>query len=129
MSKVLKDLYYTEEHDWVKVEGDIATVGATDYAQHQMGDIVFVEFPQVGDEFTRGDDYAVIESVKAAAESFIPVSGEIVEINEELEDAPEKINEDPYSAWIVKIRMSDVSELDELMDASAYEAKLKELEA
>lgn len=125
---VKKDLYYTEDHEWVAFENGIATVGVSDYAQHQMGDIVFVELPEVGDEFSKGDDFAVIESVKAASDSFIPVSGEIVEVNEELEDEPEKINAEPYDAWLVKVKVSDESELDALMSAGKYEAFVEGLE-
>lgn len=125
---VKKDLYYTEDHEWVAFENGIATVGVSDYAQHQMGDIVFVELPEVGDEFSKGDDFAVIESVKAASDSFIPVSGEIVEVNEELEDEPEKINAEPYDAWLVKVKVSDESELDALMSAGKYETFVEGLE-
>jgi glycine cleavage system H protein len=122
MSKIVEGLYYTNHHDWVKVEGDKAYIGATDYAQHALGDIVYVELPEVDDEFGVEESYGVIESVKAATDVYMPVNGKIVEINEELEDAPESINEDPYGKWLVVVEMSDKSDLDNLMDASAYEA-------
>ncbi|KDR94410.1 glycine cleavage system H protein [Peptoclostridium litorale DSM 5388] len=122
MSKIVEGLYYTEHHDWVRVEGDKAYIGATDYAQHALGDIVYVELPEVDDEFGVEESYGVIESVKAATDVYMPVAGKIVEINEELEDAPESINEDPYGKWLVAVEMSDKSEIEKLMDASAYEA-------
>ncbi|AHM57015.1 glycine cleavage system H protein [Peptoclostridium acidaminophilum DSM 3953] len=121
MSKIVQGLYYTTHHDWVKVDGNKAYVGATDYAQHALGDIVYVELPEVGEEFGVEDAYGVIESVKAASDAYAPLSGKIVEVNSELEDAPESINEAPYEKWLVAIEMSDASELEKLMDASAYE--------
>ena len=121
MSKIVEGLYYTEHHDWVRVEGDKAYIGATDYAQHALGDIVYVELPEVGDEFGVEESYGVIESVKAATDVYMPLAGKIVEINEELEDAPESINEDPYGKWLVAVEISDKSEIENLMDASAYE--------
>ena len=121
MSKVLNDRKYAESHEWVKLEGDIATVGISDYAQHALGNIVYVDMPEVGDEVTQGDDFGAVESVKAASDLISPVSGEVVEINEELEDKPELINEDAFENWIIKVKVSDPSELDKLMDASAYE--------
>ena len=121
MSKIVEGLYYTNHHDWVRVEGDKAYIGATDYAQHALGDIVYVELPEVDDEFDVEETYGVIESVKAATDVYMPVAGKIVEINEDLEDAPESINEDPYGKWLVAVEMSDKSELDNLMSASAYE--------
>lgn len=123
MSKVIEGLKYSESHEWVKVEGSIAVVGVSDFAQKEMGDITYVDMPDVDDEVTKGEEFGALESVKAASDLFSPVSGKVVAVNEELEDAPEKINEDAYAAWIIKVEMSDPSELDELMDAAAYKAQ------
>lgn len=113
--------YFTDEHEWVDVSGDIATVGITDYAQEQLGDIVFVELPDEGKTFTKGDDAAVVESVKAASDVYAPVSGEVVEANGALEDEPALVNSDAEDeGWFFKIRLTDTSELDELMDEAAY---------
>ena len=120
MSKVLDDRKYADSHEWVKLEGDIATVGISDYAQHALGNIVYVDMPEVGDEVEQGEDFGAVESVKAASDLISPVSGEVVEINEELEDKPELINEDAFGNWIMKVKVSDPSELDNLMDAEAY---------
>ncbi len=112
---------YTKDHEWITVEGDIATVGISDYAQEQLGDVVFVEVPDMGRELDKGDELAVIESVKAASEVYAPVKGVVVAVNEELEDAPSLVNEDAQSAgWFAKIKIEDSSELDELMDEAAY---------
>ena len=127
MAKVMDDRRYAESHEWVKIDGDIATIGISDYAQHALGDIVYVDMPEVGDEVTAGEDFGAVESVKAASDLYSPVSGEVVEINEELEDAPESINADAYGAWIMKVKMSDPSELEKLLNAEAY-AKLCENE-
>lgn len=121
MSKVVEGLLYSEDHEWVKVEGNVATVGITDLAQDQLGEIVYVELPDEDDEFDAGETFGVIESVKAASDSFMPVSGKIVGINEELEDAPESLNSDPYANWIIKVELSDESQLEGLMDAKKYE--------
>lgn len=120
MSKILDDLRYADSHEWVKLEGDIATVGITDYAQHALGNIVYVDMPEVGDEVTQGEDFGAVESVKAASDLISPVSGEVVEINEALEDSPELVNEDAFANWIMKVKVSDPSELDSLLDAAAY---------
>lgn len=125
MSKVLENLRYADSHEWVKVEGDIATVGITDYAQHALGSIVYVDMPEVGDEVTAGEEFGAVESVKAASDLISPVSGEVVEINEALEDEPELINKDAFENWIMKVRLSDAGEVDALLDAAAY-AKLCE---
>jgi glycine cleavage system H protein len=118
---------YSKDHEWVKVEGDIAVIGITDHAQKQLGDIVFVEVPEIDDEFEKGDEVGSIESVKAVAEMFLPVSGTVVEVNEALEDAPETLNKDPHGeGWILKVKLSDTSEIDELMDVAAYQNYLKE---
>ncbi len=119
--KIEKGLLYSEDHEWVKVDGDIALIGITDYAQSHLGDIVFVELPDADDEFEKGDEFAVIESVKAASDSYLPLSGTIVEANEALDDEPGLLNVDCYANWIVKMSLSDKGELDGLLDAEAYE--------
>ncbi len=122
--EVRDDLKYSDSHEWVKVNGDIATVGITDHAQKELTDIVFVEFPEVGKQMNRGDELCVVESVKSVSETYAPVTGEIVEVNEALEDSPESINSSPYDdGWLVKIKMADASEVDEMMDAAAYKEK------
>ena len=114
---------YSEDHEWISVEGDVATIGITNHAQEQLGDVVFVELPDVGSNISKGEDAGVIESVKAASELVAPVSGEVVETNSALLDEPGKVNEDPEnSAWFIKVKLSDASELDDLMDADAYQA-------
>ncbi len=119
MSKTL----YTEDHEWIAVDGDVATIGITDHAQEQLGDIVFVELPETGKSVAKGDEAAVLESVKAASEVYAPLTGEIVETNGDLEAEPAKVNEDAEgSAWFVKIKLSNASELEGLMDAEAYKA-------
>ena len=122
MSKLIEGLKYSETHEWVKVEGDIATVGVTDFAQSEMGDITYVDMPEVDDEVSKDEEFGALESVKAASDLVCPVSGTVVENNAALEDAPELINQDPYENWIIKVKMSDPSELDALMDAAAYKA-------
>jgi len=120
---------YTEDHEWITVDGDVATVGITDYAQKSLGDIVFVETPEVGSEVSAGDEAGVVESVKAASEIYVPLSGEVVEANEDLEAEPSKVNTDPTTeGWMFKIKMSDPSELDGLMDEDAYKAHVEGLE-
>ena len=121
MTKVIEGLYYSESHEWVKVEGNIAIIGITDFAQHEMGDLSYVDMPEVDDEFEAGEEFGAVESVKAASDLFSPVSGTVVEVNEALEDAPELLNEDAFANWIMKVEMSDPSELEDLMDAAAYE--------
>lgn len=120
MSTVKEDLRYAESHEWVKVEGDIAVIGISDYAQHALGDIVYVDMPEEGDEIDAGEVFGAVESVKAASDLICPVSGEVVAVNEELEDAPELINKDAFDTWIIKVRMSDPAEVDALLDAAAY---------
>jgi glycine cleavage system H protein len=122
-----EELKYTEEHEWVLVEGDLAVIGITDFAQDALGDVVFVELPAVGTEVTTGKAFGVVESVKAVSDVYAPVSGTVAEINEELPDAPEILNTSPYGdGWMIKIRMSDPGELDRLMDVAAYQAHLAE---
>jgi glycine cleavage system H protein len=119
------DLLYHPEHDWVRTDGDVATLGVTWYAQDALGEVVFFDPPEVGATVTKDESYAEVESVKAVSDVIAPISGEIVEVNAALSDAPEKINDDPYGeGWLVKVRMSDPSERDSLMDAARYEATL-----
>ncbi len=114
---------YTEDHEWIRIDGAVGTVGITDHAQEQLGDVVFVELPEVGSSLAKGDASGVVESVKAASEIYAPVSGEIVEVNSALVDAPQTVNSDPTGAgWFYKIRLSDAGELDGLMDEAAYKA-------
>lgn len=121
MSNIPDNLKYTKSHEWVKDEGDgSVTVGITDHAQELLGDLVFVELPEVGAELSAGSECAVVESVKAASDVYSPVDGEVVAVNEDLADSPEAINEDPYGAWIFKLKLSDPAQLDSLLDAAAY---------
>ncbi len=122
-----KDYRYTKEHEWIKADGATGTIGITDYAQHELGDVVFVELPKVGAQLKAGQSLGTVESVKAVSEIFTPVSGEVTETNPALADAPEKINSDPHgSAWLIKIRLADPKEAASLMDAAAYEAYIAE---
>ena len=121
MAKVIEGLYYSESHEYVRVEGEYGYVGITDYAQHALGNVVYVDMPEVDDEVEAGEDFGAVESVKAASDLISPVSGTVVEVNEALEDAPELINQDAFANWIIKVELSDKSELDNLMDAAAYE--------
>lgn len=115
--------YYSEDHEWLDVDGDVGTIGVTDYAQEQLGDVVFIELPEVGKVFSKGDDMAVVESVKAASEVYAPVSGEVVEVNDTLEDNPGVVNEDAEDdGWFVKLKIEDVAELEDLMNEAAYKA-------
>ena len=120
MSKILDELLYSESHEWVKVDGNIAIIGVSDFAQAEMGDITYVDVPSEGDSVTKDEDFGALESVKASSELYSPVSGEVVAVNEELDDKPELINEDPYDAWIIKVEMSDKGELETLLSAAAY---------
>ena len=122
MAKVLEGLYYSESHEFVRVEGDYGFVGITDYAQNALGNVVYVDMPEVDDEVTAGEEFGAVESVKAASDLIAPVSGVVVEVNDALEDLPELINNDAYANWIIKVEMSDQSELGNLMDAKAYAA-------
>jgi glycine cleavage system H protein len=115
-----EDVRYSKDHEWTKVTGDTVKIGISDYAQDQMGDIVFVELPAVGDTFDEGDEIGTLESVKAVSELYAPIGGEVVAINEELEDAPELLNQDPYNGWIIEIKPSDIKEVDQLMDHQTY---------
>ena len=122
MAKVLEGLYYSESHEYVRVEGNIGFIGISDYAQHALGNVVYVDMPEVDDEVTAGEEFGAVESVKAASDLIAPVSGVVVEVNDALEDQSELINSDAYANWIIKVEMSDQSELGNLMDAKAYAA-------
>lgn len=122
MANVPENLHYSKDHEWVSVEGNIATVGITDYAQNSLGDVVYVELPKVGEEFAAHESFGSVESVKAVSEIFTPVSGRITEVNESLQDEPEKVNTDPYgAAWMIRIQMSHPGEVDSLLTAAEYE--------
>ena len=122
MSTVLDGLYYSESHEWLKVEGGFGYIGITDYAQHQLGNVVYVDLPEVDDELNQGEEFGAVESVKAASDLLSPISGIVVEINDKLEDEPELLNEDAFGNWICKVKINDKSELDSLMNAEAYKA-------
>ncbi|MBQ8988387.1 MAG: glycine cleavage system protein GcvH [Prevotella sp.] len=122
MAKVMEGLYYSESHEYVRVEGNVGFIGITDYAQNALGAVVYVDMPEVDDEVEAGEEFGAVESTKAASELMSPVTGTVVEVNEALEDQPELINEDAYENWIIKVELSDKSELDNLMDAAAYES-------
>ncbi len=122
MAKVIEGLYYSESHEFVRVEGDFGFIGITDYAQNALGNVVYVDMPEVDDEVEAGEEFGAVESVKAASDLYAPVSGTVVEVNEALEDQPELINLDAFENWIIKVELSDKTELDALMDAKAYEA-------
>ena len=122
MAKVIEGLYYSESHEYVRVEGNFGFIGITDYAQNALGNVVYVDLPDVDDEVTAGEEFGAMESVKAASDLMSPVSGTIVEVNEALDDQPELVNQDAFANWIIKVEMSDKSELDNLMDAKAYAA-------
>jgi len=126
MAKVIDGLYYAKSHEYVKVEGEYGYVGITDYAQHALGNVVYVDMPEVDDEVEAGEEFGAVESVKAASDLISPVSGTVVEVNSALEDSPELINQDAYANWIMKVQLSDKAELDSLMDAKAYEELTKE---
>lgn len=123
--EVLDNLRYSADHEWVRVEGDVAYIGITDFAQHQLGDIVYVDINTVGDTLGSGDIFGSIEAVKTVADLFLPISGEVMDMNGELEQMPEMVNRQPYGAgWIVKVKMSNPAEVDALMDAAAYKAHI-----
>ena len=115
-----EDIRYTDEHEWARITGDTARIGVSDYAQDQLGDIVFVELPAVGDTIAKGEVFGTLESVKAVSELYLPLSGEVVAVNTALADAPELINQDPYAAWIIEVRPTDAGEYDQLLTAAAY---------
>jgi len=122
-----KDLKYDREHEWVRTDGDVATIGISDFAQDQLGEVVYVDLPSAGDQVASGDSFGEVESVKSVSELFSPVSGEILEVNDALADAPETVNDDPYGdGWMIKVKLSDPAQVDALMDADGYEAFLAE---
>lgn len=121
MAKIEEGLYYTESHEYVRVEGNFGYIGITDYAQNALGNVVYVDVPEVDDEVTAGEEFGAVESVKAASDLISPVSGTVVEVNEALEDEPELLNQDAFANWIIKVEMTDATELDNLMDAAAYQ--------
>lgn len=125
MCKLIEDFFYSKTHEYVQVEGDCACIGITDFAQHELGNVVYVDMPEVGDEVSAGEEFGAVESVKAASDLISPVSGEVVAINEALEDEPGLINKEPYENWIIKVKMTDESELDKLLNADAYEQLTK----
>lgn len=122
MSKIIEGLYYSESHEWVKVDGNTGYIGITDYAQHALGNIVYVDMPDVDDEVEKDSEFGAIESVKAASDLISPVTGKVLEVNEVLADEPERLNQDAFDNWIIKVELSDTAELDDLMDAQAYQA-------
>ncbi len=125
MSNIPENLRYSKDHEWVNVDGDVASIGITDYAQHSLGDVVYVDMPRVGDKFGTHEAFGSVESVKAVSEIFTPVSGEVIEVNEGLNDTPEKVNSDPYGdAWFVKIKMANVLEVDAMLSGEEYEEYL-----
>lgn len=126
MANIPEDLHYSKDHEWIRVQGEIGTVGITDHAQHSLGDVVYVELPKVGDSFAAHEPFGSVESVKAVSEIFTPVAGEVTEVNQLLQDEPEKVNADPYNdAWIVRLRLKDASEIDGLLTAAEYEDFIK----
>ena len=126
MAKVIDGLYYSESHEYVRVEGEFGYIGITDYAQHELGNVVYVDMPEVDDEVEAGEEFGAVESVKAASDLISPVSGTVVEVNEALADNPELVNTDAFANWIIKVELTDKTELDNLMDAEAYKALIKE---
>ena len=126
MAKVIEGLYYSESHEFIRVEGDFGYIGITDYAQHALGNVVYVDMPEVDNEVEAGEEFGAVESVKAASDLISPVSGTVVEVNEALEDEPELLNTDAFENWIIKVELSDKTELDNLMEAAEYEAFCKE---
>ena len=122
-----EDYVYSKDHEWISVQGNIGTIGITDYAQHELGDVVYVDLPEVGDTFEAGDPFGSVESVKAVSEVFCPISGEVVEVNLKLEDSPELINQSPHqNAWMIKVRLANPEEIKELLSAEEYEEYLQE---
>jgi len=127
MSKVVEGLYYSNDHEWVKVlENDVCLVGITDFAQAELGDVVFVDLPEVGDEISKDQEFGAVESVKAASDLVAPVSGEVLEVNDDLIGEPEKVNQSPYDSWFLKVKMSNPDELKDLLDHIAYKEEISE---
>ncbi|MCY6355152.1 glycine cleavage system protein GcvH [Clostridium sp. ZS2-4] len=123
--KIIKKLYYTDDHEWIKVDGDEAYIGITDYAQNNLGNIVYIDLPQVDTEFTAGDSFGVVESDKDASDLYIPLDGKVLEVNEDILDEPQLVNKNPYKNWMIKVEMFDDSQVDELMDAKEYKEYCK----
>jgi glycine cleavage system H protein len=122
MANVPEDLHYSKDHEWIRVEGDVGTIGITDHAQNSLGDVVYVELPKTGESFAANEPFGSVESVKAVSEIFTPVGGQITEVNESLQDEPEKVNTDPYGeGWMIRVRMSNPGEIDSLLNAAEYE--------
>ncbi|MCL4867973.1 MAG: glycine cleavage system protein GcvH [Anaerolineae bacterium] len=126
MTKILDDLHYTKDDEWVRVEGEEATIGISDFAQDSLSDIVYLELPGEGEFFGIHETFGVVESVKAAADLYMPISGDIIAVNSDLQDSPDQLNSDPYGAWLIRIKISNSKELDDLMDAAAYRAYCEE---
>ena len=122
MSKIEEGIYYSESHEFVRVEGDEAYIGITDYAQHELGNVVYIDMPDVDDELVAGEEFGAVESVKAASDLLAPVSGIVTAVNEDLEDKPEQINQDAFASWIIKVKLTNKDELNQLMDMQAYKA-------
>ena len=126
MANIPEDLHYSKDHEWIRIEGDTGTVGITDHAQHALGDVVYVELPKVGDSFAAHETFGSVESVKAVSELFCPVAGEVIEVNESLQDDPEKVNSDPYGeAWMIRLRVKDAGQVDKLLSSIEYEDFIK----
>jgi len=127
MSKILEGLYYSDDHEWVKVlEDDVVLIGISDFAQSELGDVVFVDVPEAGDEIVQGEEFGAVESVKAASDLIAPISGEILEVNDDLIAEPEQVNQEPYESWFIKVKLANPKELDGLMDHLAYEKHIAE---
>ena len=122
MSNIPENLFYTEEHEWILIEDDVATIGITDFAQSSLGDIVFVELPEAETSFDEGDSFGVVESIKSVSDLYTPLSGSIIEKNEEVEETPEKLNENAFGSWLVKLKMSDAAQVEKLLSAESYKA-------
>ena len=129
MANIPENLHYSKDHEWVKVDGDVATIGITDFAQHSLGDVVYIELPSVGDKFATHEAFGSVESVKAVSEVFIPIAGEVLEVNDGLNDTPEAVNNDPYGdAWMIRVKMDNAGEADGMLNAAEYEEYLSESE-
>jgi len=126
MAKTIDGLFYSKSHEYVKVEGDFGYIGITDYAQHALGNVVYVDMPEVDDDVEAGEEFGAVESVKAASDLISPVTGVVAEVNDRLDEQPELLNQDPYGQWIIKVSLADKAELDQLMDAKAYETFIAE---
>lgn len=126
MAKVVEGLLYTKSHEWVKIEGEFAFIGLTEVGQHELGNIVYIDLPEVGEEVSLGNEYGAVESSKATSDLLSPVSGKVVEVNNSLSDTPDKLNRNPFDSWIIKVKLSDKSQLDKLLDSKAYKELIEE---